>query len=55
MQVYANLCKRNYAKLQVMTVRRKDRSCRSLTKEKTFKKDEQIDEHLRPEKVKSRE
>lgn len=40
MQVYAKLCKRNYAKLQVMTVRRKDRRYRSLTKEKTFKKDE---------------
>lgn len=40
MQVYAKLCKWNYAKLQVVAVWRKDRSRRSLTKEKTFKKDE---------------
>jgi len=34
MQNYA----KETAKLKVMTVRRKDRSCRSLAKEKTFKK-----------------
>lgn len=35
-----NYAKENYAELQVMTVRRKGRSCRSLTKEKNLKKDE---------------